>query len=153
MFYGFPEHGIFLTLKVCVRRHSQWNIPSSREYSGGHCVSGDEYNLWSFSFCSFFFFFPTFSCFLSLGIYAYILRILLPNVLDLCVPFTFGDLFLYYRKLQNFMTLYLFITSHNCGTTGRIYENGLYSQNMLNVSTVMTGTEMRMICRFASQFA
>jgi hypothetical protein len=100
-----------------------------------------------------FFFFPTFSCFLSLGIYAYILRILLPNVLDLCVPFTFGDLFLYYRKLQNFMTLYLFITSHNCGTTGRIYENGLYSQNMLNVSTVMTGTEMRMICRFASQFA
>jgi hypothetical protein len=51
------------------------------------------------------------------------------------------------------MTLYLFLTPHNCGTTGRIYENGLYSQNVFIMSTVMTGKQTRLISRFTPQLA
>jgi hypothetical protein len=51
------------------------------------------------------------------------------------------------------MSLYLYIKSHNCGTTGRNYENDLYSQNMFNMSTIMIDTQMGVFCRFTSPFA
>jgi len=65
----------------------------------------------------------------------------------------FGDQFLKLYKTTEFCEFLVIYKSHNCGTTGGIYENGLYLQNVFNVFTVMTGTQTQLFCRFTPQFS